>query len=169
MVGVIANKFHKVLVYICVQVAYAWKLEENAAHKQGDTSSIRGNTFSTNQTRSRGSTGPPEHPNQLKTGPYPHRWHGGPPSSLLTKNGTDRAQPTVGRPWKSADHVSAAHRPHRLSVYTWQRVVGPPWRFGSILEQIAGGSPLYIYEGRWFKWRHNISLTTKCRASLAFV
>ena len=30
MVGVIANKFHKVLVYIYVQVAYAWKWEENA-------------------------------------------------------------------------------------------------------------------------------------------
>ena len=27
VVGVIANKFHKVLVYICMQVAYAWKWE----------------------------------------------------------------------------------------------------------------------------------------------
>ena len=63
MVGVIANKFHKVLVYIYVQDAYNWKWEENAAQKQGDMSLIRGNNFSTNQTRSEGSTGQPEHPN----------------------------------------------------------------------------------------------------------
>ena len=42
VVGVITNKFQKVLVYIYVQVACAWKWEENAAQKQGDTSLIRG-------------------------------------------------------------------------------------------------------------------------------
>ena len=36
MVGVITNEFHKVLVYIYVQVAYAWNREEKAAQKQGD-------------------------------------------------------------------------------------------------------------------------------------
>ena len=42
-------------------------MRRNAAHEQGDTSSIRGNTLSMNQTRSRGSTGPPELPTRLKT------------------------------------------------------------------------------------------------------
>ena len=32
-VGFITNKFHRVLVYIYVQVAYAWKWEENAPPK----------------------------------------------------------------------------------------------------------------------------------------
>ena len=36
--------------------------EGDIAH-ENDTSSIRGETFSTNQTYSRGSTGPPELPN----------------------------------------------------------------------------------------------------------
>ena len=80
VVGVITNEFHKVLVYSCVQVAYAWKWEENAAHEQGDTSWIWGNNYSMNQMRSRGSTGLPEHQNRLKTGPYPYTWHGGPPN-----------------------------------------------------------------------------------------
>ena len=66
--------------------------------KQGDMSSIRGNIFSTIQARLRGSTGPPELPNRLKTSPYPCTWHEGPPNSLLTKNQAERAQSTVGRP-----------------------------------------------------------------------
>src|SRR6185312_11347672 len=65
--------------------------------KQGDTSLIRSNKFSTNQTRSRGSTGLPELPNHLKTGPCTCISHGGPPSSHLTENRAKRAQPTVGQ------------------------------------------------------------------------
>ena len=116
--------------------------ERDAAHKQGDTSSIRGNTFSTNQTRSRGSTSLPELPNHLKTSPCTCISHGGPPSSHLTENWAKQAQPTVVRPTRSPDQVVTAHRPHRLSDDTWQGVVGPQWWFGSFLGQEAGGSLL---------------------------
>ena len=67
---------------------------------------------------------------------------GGPLNSLPTKNRAKRAQPTVGRPARSADQVVMAHRPHRLTNDTWQGAIGLPWCFGSILGQMAGGSPL---------------------------
>ena len=73
-------------------------MRRNAAHKQGDASSICGNTLSTNQTHSRGSTGPPEHLNHLKRGPHPWVCHGGPPSSLQTKFEAVRPPFPVGRP-----------------------------------------------------------------------
>ena len=78
----------------------------NATHKQGDMSSIRSNTLSTNQTRSRGSTGPPELPNRLKTCHDPHTLHGGPPSSVQTKNWAIWPPFLVDRPTRSADHRS---------------------------------------------------------------
>lgn len=43
-----------------------------------------------------------------------------------------------------ADHVVAAHGPHRLSNDTWRGVVGPQWRFGSMPGRMAGGSVLQI-------------------------
>ena len=52
----------------------------------------------------------------------------------------------VGRLARSADLVVMAHEPHRLADDTWQGAIGPPWWFGSVLGQIAGGSP-NIYEG----------------------
>ena len=73
-------------------------MRRNAAHKQGDTSSIRDNTLSTNHTHSRGSTGPLEHLNHLKTGPCTCISHGGPPSNHLTENWAKQTRPTVGRP-----------------------------------------------------------------------
>ena len=53
-------------------------------------------------------------------------------------------QPKAGRPTRSPDLVVAAHGPHRLSDDTWRGAIGPPWRFGSVLWRMAGGSPLYI-------------------------
>ena len=64
--------------------------------KQDDTWLIQSNKFSMNQTRSQGSTGLPELPNHLKTGPCTCISHGGPPSSHLTENWAKQAQPTVG-------------------------------------------------------------------------
>ena len=72
-------------------------MRRNAAHEQGDTSSIRGNTLSMNQTRSRGSTGPPELLNRLKTSHAPHIWNGGPPNSVPVKFGAERPPLLVGR------------------------------------------------------------------------
>ena len=107
VVGVITNEFHKVLVYIYVQDAYAWKWEENAAHKQGDTSSIQNNTFSTNQARSRGSMGPQELANRHKIGALTHNWYGDPRDSLLDKFGAGWSQKPVGQPPRSPDRVLA--------------------------------------------------------------
>ena len=33
-----------------------------------------------------------------------------------------------------------AHRPYRLAHDMWQGAIGPPWRFGSVLRKMAGGS-----------------------------
>ena len=45
---------------------------ENAAHEQGDTSTIRGNLLLTNQTQAQRSIGPPERLNCLKIGRASH-------------------------------------------------------------------------------------------------
>ena len=122
-------------------------MRRNAALKQGDTSSIRDNTLSTNQTHSRGSTGPPEHLNHLKIGPCTCISHGGPPSSHLTENRAKRAQPTVGRP---------LGRPTQ-----WRQPTGPidsQMTRGSVWLVLHGGlarfpgkrlvAPSYKYKGR---------------------
>jgi hypothetical protein len=62
-----------------------------------------------------------------------------------------QTDPAHGPPTsRSLDPVVAAHGPHHLSDDTWRGAIGPPWRFGSILGRMAGGSP-YIYEGRGLK------------------
>ena len=76
----------------------------------------------------------PEHPNNLKTSHatiHDMRAH---LAASIPRFGP------IGHSPRLADHVSAAHEPHRLLVCTWQRVVGPPCRFGSIVGQKAGDS-----------------------------
>ena len=85
--------------------------------KQGDMLLIRSNKFLTNQMRSRVSTGLPELPNHLKTGPCTCISHGGPPSSQQTEDRAKQAQPTVGRPTRSPDQVVA--RCDRSSMAVW--------------------------------------------------
>ena len=60
----------------------------------------------------------------------------GPPSSHVTEDRGKRSQPTVGRP--SGDGPWAPP----LSDDAWRGVVGPQWRFGSVLERMATGSLL---------------------------
>jgi len=88
----------------------ATKHEKKHSHKQGETSSIHGNIFSTNQARLQGSMGQPEHLNRLKTSPITHIWHVGPQEGLTSKGEAKWAGPILGRlgrlPW-SVGHRSA--------------------------------------------------------------
>jgi hypothetical protein len=75
-------------------------------------------------------------------------------SSHLTEDRAKRAQPTVGRPPWSVNHVVAAHGPHRLSVTRGISLLvlhGGLAYFPSEMRVI----PSYKYKGRGSKWRHH--------------
>ena len=78
--------------------------EKKHNHKQGDTPSINGNIFSTNQARLQGSTGPPEHLNRHKNSRGRHNWPWGPPTSLPGKDGGKWGHMAIGRAPCSSDH-----------------------------------------------------------------
>ena len=119
----------------------------NATHKQGDTSSIRGNTVSMNQTRSRGSTGPPELPNRLKKALTPiHEMNAhlavsrprfGPNGHTLWL-ADQHGRPTIGR------FIRCPSSTCHLVIGCWSRFQEPP---GWIHGRMKVYHP-YIYEMR---------------------
>jgi len=71
VVGVIANKFHKVLVInICMKVAYAWQpyMRGECNPWASNTPSIKGKTLSTNQVQAREFMGPHDSLNARQCG-----------------------------------------------------------------------------------------------------
>ena len=107
------------------------KAHLNASHEKEthpmsvNTSSIQGETFSTNQAHSQGSTGPLDLANHLKKVPLTHNRHGDLPSSFQDESWGQRPVPPVGRPLWSADHRSVRLGPifHGSTLHSMLKMV----------------------------------------------